>query len=351
VNYIGSKRKLLDFVYKTTLGHWDKEPGVFCDAFAGTGVVGEKFKSEGWEVQANDVQYYSVARLEHIFLNNKEPGFKKLLARLKIPIQDSPGQSICTWLNNLQGREGFVFKNFCLGGTLGQENERQYFSDENGQKCDAIRDQIEIWRAEKLLSEGEYYYLLAALLEAIDIRANTASVYGAFLKQLKKSAQTSLELKPLPITASNKKHHVYQLPANDLLENISGDILYLDPPYNQRQYGANYHVLETIALCDNPQVRGVTGLRDWSEQKSPWCSQKTVADTFEHLVGICDYSVIALSYNDEGLMSHKEIKDIMSSVGKYTMHRKKYSRFRSDKESARNHKRDYVFEYVHILEK
>lgn len=350
VNYIGSKRKLLSFVYETILEHHSGDPGVFCDIFAGTGVVAEKFKKEGWTVQANDIQYYSVARLQHILGNNKEPRFRKLCKKLGLP-GSSPGEEICSYLNQIPGKDGFIYKNFCLGGTQGEEYERQYFSDDNGRRCDAIRDRLDTWKRAGLLSEGEYYYLLASLLEAIDMRANTASVYGAFLKKLKKSAKEPLSLKPLAITASSLQHSVYQMDANELLRTISGDVLYLDPPYNQRQYGANYHLLETIARNDKPAVRGKTGLRDWSDQKSPWCSKQTVAQSFRELIASADYPVIALSYNDEGILSLPEIKEIMSEQGKYTLHRKKYSRFRADKENARNHKRDYVYEYLHVLEK
>lgn len=354
MNYIGSKKKLLDFVARSINQHWSESPGVFCDAFAGTGVVSERFKKDGWSVQSSDIQRYSTVRLGHILLNNSEPQFAALLKaepKIKLLSGQTPGQAVLAYLNTLPGKKGFIYQNYCLGGTKGGEYERQYFSDENGMLCDAIRAKIALWQKKELLSEGEADYLLASLLEAIDARANTASVYGAFLKHLKKSAQTRIELKPLPLTPSKRKHAVYQTSADELVKEISGDVLYLDPPYNQRQYAANYHLLETIALADKPKIKGKTGLRDWSEQKSPWCSRATVLDNFEALLDNADYAVIALSYNDEGLMDFQEIEDLMSARGKYKLHQTRYNRFRADKAEARNHKRDYVTEHLHILEK
>lgn len=343
MNYIGSKRRLLQFVYQTIGKYWQAEPGVFCDAFAGTGVVAEKFKREGWSVQASDLQYYSYVRLQHLIGNTDKPDFVK--------IKKEAGADVFAHLNALPGKEGFIFQNFCLGGTRGKEWERQYFSDDNGRRCDAIRDQIDDWRARSLLSDPEYFYLLSSLLESMDKRANTASVYGAFLKKLKKSAREPLLLEPLPIHSSRVKHSVYHKDALELLGQISGDVLYLDPPYNQRQYAANYHLLETVALWDKPLLQGKTGLRDWSTQKSPWCSSRTALPAFKELLRVANYPLIALSYNDEGIMSLQEIKEAMSAHGRYSLHRKRYSRFRADQEGARNHKRNYVYEYLHILEK
>lgn len=48
----------------------------------------------------------------------------------------------------------------------------------------------------------------------------------------------------------------------ELITQIKGvDILYLDPPYNERQYAPKYHILETIAKWDNPKIQGITGMK------------------------------------------------------------------------------------------
>ena len=349
MNYIGSKKSLLKFIRENIAKHVET-PGIFCDAFTGTGAVAADFKAYSWQVIAGDIQEYSVVRLQHLLLNNEEPSFKKLLSE-DFPDAETPGERVLLYLDRLPGMKGFVYNNYSSGGTAGEEYVRNYFTDSNAMRCDAIRECIETWDLAGLLSEGERAYLLASLLESVDQRANTASVYGAFLKSTKASAAKDLELKPLSIIPGNKKNVVEKRDANDLVASTSGDVLYLDPPYNRRQYASNYHLLETIALNDSPMIKGKTGLRDWKQQKSPWCSHKTVLPAFEEIIEKADYSLIALSYNDEGIMSLEEVEKIMKAHGKYTLYTKKYSRFRADRAEARNHKKDFVYEYLHVLEK
>jgi adenine-specific DNA-methyltransferase len=111
-----------------------------------------------------------------------------------------------------------------------------YFSDENALKCDGVRNKIEKWKKEEKITENEYYFLLASLLESIDKVANTASVYGAFLKQFKKSAQNLMILKPADFYLNDNEHTVFNKDINKLILESSHDVVYLDPPYNHRQY-------------------------------------------------------------------------------------------------------------------
>ena len=141
----------------------------------------------------------------------------------------------------------------------------------------------------------------------------------------------------------------YNEDINILAKKIHGDVLYLDPPYNARQYCSNYHVLETIARYDNPKLNGVTGLRDSSYQKSKFCSKRTVAETFEDLIKNAQFKYIFLSYNNEGLMSLDTIKEIMSRYGEYSFFTKEYRRFKADKDENRNIAADYTTEYLHCL--
>lgn len=330
MNYIGSKYSLINFIVPTILSVVKKpNPNmIFADLFAGTGIVATKFKELGYNIIANDIQYYSYVLNRHLIGN-------------KTPIDKSNFE----YLNNLAGTKGFIYNNFCAGSGSG----RNYFTDENGMKCDAIRIELENLKNSNLISNDEYYFILASLINSIDKYANTASVYGAFLKHIKKSADKFFELEYFPCILSDKNCNVYNEDINTLIKRVCGDILYLDPPYNSRQYCTNYHVLETISKYDNPILYGKTGLRDYKNQKSLYCSKKTVLPTFNDLIENSNFKYIFLSYNNEGLMSLEEIKYIMSQYGKYYVFKQEYKRFKADKEENRNHKSKTTTEYLHCL--
>ena len=341
MNYIGSKYSIIDFlevsIDKTLkLCKENRKPSemVFADLFAGTGVVSGSFKKQGYSIIANDIQYYSYVITKHMIENNGN-------------LDEERCSQLIDKLNSLDGAEGFIYKNYSYGGTEGQEFRRMYFSDYNAKKCDAIRMTIEKWFDDGNISENEYFFLLGSLINSIDKCANTASVYGAFLKKLKKSASKQMELMPLPIMHGKVDCKVYNEDISELIKNVSGDILYLDPPYNARQYCSNYHLLETIAKYDNPVIKGKTGLRDYSEQKSVFCVKDKVADAFAELIKNANFKYIFLSYNNEGLMSFDTIEKIMKKYGKYKVYMQQHRRFKAD--NARECKADTTIEYLHCL--
>ncbi len=345
MNYIGSKHTLLPFIEQIFRQISDGGERTVCDLFAGTGAVGRHFKKSGLQVVANDFQHYAYALNRAYIEINEEPGFAGLrpefndeFAKLNAPMNNPVDQALA-FVNSLPGNQGFIAKNY------GPAGNRFYYTEENAGKADAIRQAIEDWLARKIIAEDEYFYLLCSLLEAIDQVANTASVYGAFLKKFKSSALRPLTLKPLALYNHVAGCRAFRRDANELIAEIECDLLYLDPPYNHRQYGANYHVLETVAAYDDPELTGVTGMRDYP--RSRYCRPKEAAEALEHLVVTARAKHILMSYNDEGVLSFDEVRRILGLRGRPRTFSQTYNRFKAD--SNREYKRDATVEYLHYV--
>ncbi len=332
MNYIGSKTRLLSFLDASIAQIANGSCARFCDAFAGTGAVGSHFKKLGFQVIANDIQTYSFILNQHYIGNSAH-----LLSK---------GPQLCEQLSQLEGKEGFLYCHYTAGGSKHDPVQRLYLSDENAKQCDAIRQEIECWKIQNKITMKEYYFLLTCLIEAMDKVANTASVYGAHLKQLKKSAQIPLRLKPAKLIPG-PEGHVFQKDINALIHDIDTDILYLDPPYNHRQYSGNYHLLETLALYDTPTLKGKSGLRKDNAYQSPYCLQKKAKKAFSELISKAKAKYIFLSYNNEGILSLADIEAILSTRGQYGRFTQPHTRFKAD--SNRTQKATQTLEYLHYV--
>lgn len=339
MRFIGGKTLIIPYIIELI-----KEKTInvksISDVFAGSGVVSREFKNLGYDVISNDLMYFSYVLLRGTVGINSKLEFKNL--NISNPIEHLNNFNLENM--NLDLENCFIYQNFSPKGG------RMYFTEENALKIDLIRVQIENWYNDSLINEDEYFYLLTCLIEAVPFVSNITGVYGAYLKHWDKRALNNLELKNVDLSINNSVGQAYNEDSNKLIKNIKTDLAYFDPPYNQRQYLPNYHVLETIAKYDSPKIKGVTGLRDYSEQKSDYCRKDSVFNAFEDLIKNTNSRYIILSYNTEGLLSHDEIISILEKYGKKNTLDYKFIDYKRYK-NAQTNKNKNLKEVLYFVEK
>ena len=330
MRYYGCKDKIIPLLEKGVLKTELNGGSKFVDLFAGTNSVAKHFKSKGYTVITNDLLDFSYTLAKTYIELNNEPKFLKLKKELIDNTScENYSDYVVGYLNNLKPKKGFIFKNF---GDKGLE-KRKYFSEKNAKKIDSIRGQIEKWKDKDLITELEYHYLLTSLIEAVNLVSNVAGTYGAFLKKMDKRAEKDMILVPPKIIKSKKKNKAYKMDANLLIRKIKADILYLDPPYNIRQYSANYFLLDVITVGwfgkKKPVPKGKTGLVNFPEKISKYSSKSLVKDTFEDLIANSKSKYILFSYSNEGLLKDRYIKSVLNNVGNVKVLKKTHKRYKS----------------------
>lgn len=293
------------------------------DLFSGSGVVSQNFKALGYRVISNDFLFFSYTLQRCCIGINKKPSFKGL----------GVGEPI-KYLNELEIDNSdfsidkcFIYNNYSLVGDC----ERMYFQPDNALKIDVVRLTIQEWYDQQLINDDEYYYLLAALINAVPYVANITGVYAAYLKYWDERTYKSLILEEPTIINNRKKNECFNVDYSELL-NKRCDLLYADPPYNSREYLPNYHILETIARYDYPIISGKTGMRKYDTQKSEFCKKNTVAAAFEKMIRNCQCKYILISYNNEGLLSTSELSEICSKYaisGSFKLFEYDYRRYKN----------------------
>lgn len=357
MRYLGNKTRLLRFLMKT-VERFVAEPGVACDPFAGTASVASALKRRGWRVHAGDVMASSyalqVARVEL----DRAPRFDARLG----PAGDGGDLSyhgVLELLDALPGSDGFLTEHYTLAGERGRRHGRMYFTAENARRLDAARERIEAWRRDGTVDRARAQLLLATLIEAADRVANTTGVYASFVKTLQPNARRPLELRalvPTPPRDGAAGSTAFRGRARDLLSSIGPvDLVYLDPPYNGRQYPGYYHIPELLARgwSPPPPLRGKTGLIPDEDQRSDWCRKSRVGAALERALEAADARHLLFSYNDEGLLARETIEEALRVRGEPDTYRcltRPYRRYRSDSDGPeRTYRRDRVREHLHYV--
>ncbi len=343
MRFIGSKAALLGNIEHVIDENTTGRERIFCDLFSGTASVAKHFKQK-YKVISNDFLHFSYVLQKATIENNREPSFEKLKT---IGIHD-PFLFLEETPCNRMRDDYFIAQNYAPNPN--NDCERMYVSLKNAMRIDFIRHTLEAWKHENLLNEEEYYYLLAGLIEGVPYVSNITGTYGAYLKEWDKRAYNDFEMIRLKVEDNGQRNRSYNMDANQLISGIEGDILYLDPPYNSRQYAPNYHLLETISKYDSPEIRGITGIRNYENQKSAFCIKKDAAKAFEGIIEKANFENIILSYSSEGIMSFEEIESILKKYGEPESFKRYDIPYRKYK-SKINKTEKTLYEYLFYIKK
>ena len=305
----------------------------FFDAFCGSGSVADYFK-QYYNVIINDNLTWSVI-------------YTKGRIIAKSCSFDNLGFDPFDFFNsNSNSRHGFMYENYSPA-----ISSRMYFTIENAARIDYFRWQIEEWKTKSQINDDEYCYLLACLIESVSDVSNTAGVYGAFLKKWDSRAIKPIifeKVDSIDVVCPSVK--VYNSKIEDIISDVECDILYLDPPYTQNQYGTQYHLLETLVLDDHPSISKVTGSRRTGPMRSDWSKDIKSHILFDRVISKTKAKHIVFSYNNDGFMSKDFIEASLKRYGKpetYICKKISYKKYQNWKSAnEREH-----FEYLFYIEK
>lgn len=334
MRYIGNKESMVEEIDSFIESRMESEESLtLFDAFCGTGAVSDRLKNKFNLVINDNLKWATVYTAGRLYASSCH--FERL------------GFDPFAFLNQSDEKvQGFIYKNYAP-----TESSRMYFTPENAARIDYFRKQIEEWHKNKLLSEAEYMLLLASLVESVSRVSNTAGVYGAFLKKWDGRALKPIEfIKPAYNACDSLNIKIYNAKTENIISDVKCDILYLDPPYTQNQYGTQYHLLETLILNDHPSVSKVTGSRPVMPMRSDWSKEYKAHILLDKIIANTTARYIVMSYNNDGLMSKEYIEAVMKRYGKpetYCCKKISYKKYQNWK--SQNHKEH--FEYLFFVEK
>ena len=367
IAYIGNKRKLLPLIYSAMENTGlELKPGLkFFDVFSGSGVVSRMAKSLNFEVYANDWEYYANV-LSKGYVETNDSDIVELFGSEEKFIQKLDEINS---LKNPTSEKQYIAKYYAPkefdAGLVDFKTERLFYTRQNALAIDKIRNYIESAYSEKqnpknskkIEAENERNakirnLLLSELIYESATHTNTSGVFKAFHKgfgghgkDALKRIMAGIKLNRPILIDSAQPVHVFQANANEIVKKIRGiDIAYLDPPYNQHQYGSNYHLLNTIAKWDHIPApldlnsKGVlkekAAIRhDWVNTKSDYCYREIAEKTFSELIDSIDAKHILISYSTDGIIPFTKMRDICTRKGRLSIVTNEYSTYKGGKRS------------------
>lgn len=321
--YIGSKKNLLNQIHKAILENFGEEKCTLADIFAGTGVVAEYFMNQGYDIIVNDILYSNYIAYETWLSNG--------------PIDEKKVKKLIEKYNKIDGSKlqdnyfSIIYGN-------------KYFSNNDAKKIGHIRELIE--KEKNHLTNREYYAILTSLMYATDKIANTVGHFEYFLS--KKAIDKDVELRvPVILKEKNTTSKIYNEDANQLVRKIYADIVYIDPPYNARQYINFYHVLENLTKWEKPNEFEGISMKFKREHLKSGYSKAEAPLLMKDLIDNIKAKLIIVSYNNtynarsgasNNKIAEEQLKSILESKGKTTVIEIDYKSFNAGKTNFDNHK-------------
>ena len=320
--YIGNKSKLLKFIDDTI----KKEKIRFCtfgDVFSGTGVVAEYFLNKGKEIYVNDLLFSNFV-IYKALLSNEKYEEEKI-----IKIIDDYNR-----IDVEKIQDNYFSDNF----------SGNYYHYKDAKKIGYVKEDIENRYLNKEINDREYYILISCLLYSMDRISNTVGHYESFLN--KEPEYKNLQISNLNIKLYNSNSHIYNEDANSLVRKIKVDVMYIDPPYNARQYANFYHLLENVAQWKKPKVYNKAKKMERKNIMSEYCkaNAKTV---FTDLIENINAKYIIVSYNNTyeakstssvNSITYNDMMQILEKKGKVSVYETDYKFFNSGKTNLDKHK-------------
>lgn len=327
--YIGSKTSLLENIDEVICKYFKNYNFTLSDPFSGTGVVANYFYNKGSKVIVNDLLYSNFVAYQ-TWLSSDVIDIKKV----KLILEE---------YNKIDSHK--LDSNY-----FSDKFGNKYFDEYDARKIGYIREDLE--SRKKDLTNREYYSILTSLMYETDKIANTCGHFESFLKKTPKEKGVMLRLPN--VTTKDNNNEIYCEDANKLMKRIKSDVVYIDPPYNARQYVNFYHVLENLALWQKPEELEGNSMKfkrnhlksDYSKSKAPI--------VFKDLIDNIDAKLIVVSYNNtynarsgasNNKISEEELMSILQAKGKVTKHEIKYKFFNAGKTDFDDHK-----EFLYVCE-
>ena len=310
--YLGNKYKLLDFI-KSTVNRECSAINTVADIFAGTGSVASAFSDK--KLIINDLLYFNY--ICHVAWFGAQKYDKDKIINL-----------ICFYNAAQPESENYMSENF----------SDTFFSAADCRKIGFIREDIEKRHQNNQINDRERAILITSLLYAMDKIANTCGHYDAYIHNSEFTRHIELAV-PLASNDNNENNQCYNEDANELVKHIEADLVYIDPPYNSRQYCDSYHLLENVARWEKPKVSGVALKMDRSKLKSDYCTS-FASQAFEDLISHIKSKYILLSYNNmatkgndrsNAKISDADIMRILSRKGRVKVFSESYRAFSAGK--------------------